>query len=138
MTQYKWLGKPNSAQSRGVGFLASKHVSSRISIKNVTNKNDNVLWIQFIANKCIFYFASVYVPHAERKQANEILKDLKYNTCELKLTGTPIIMGDLNIRSPITGDNGNHDSIHKTNAKHLNKFLRKAEFKVASKLVIRI
>ena len=116
---------------RGTGFFVSKKIISRTSMKKVKKPNDNVLWIQFIANKCTFYLASVYIPHAERNKAYETLNDLKHNCTELELSGTPIIMGDFNIRSPITGDNGQHDSIHKANAKHLKKFLRKTDLTVA-------
>jgi hypothetical protein len=76
ISKYQWYGKPNVKTSRETGFLISKKLSNRTSIKQVKNEDPNIIWIQFITNKHTYNFASVYVPYAERSKASEICTTL--------------------------------------------------------------
>ena len=90
----------------------------------MANKDENVLWIQLITSNTTYYIAVVYIPHGERHHAPVTLKNLALNFTELSLSGTPIIMGDLNIRYNKTGDKQPKESVNTTNKQALKKLLK--------------
>ena len=127
------MGFPNKQTHRGTGFLIANKIKSRVSIKEVEVNNPNIGWIQYIERKQTMYIAIVYVPFSEKEKAPEILNTLRCNVEELSLTGSPIIMGDFNIRNSRTGDKPpKGDSTNHKNNKALEKFLDKTEYLIAS------
>jgi hypothetical protein len=70
-----------------------------VSVIPPKDGNENILWIQYITLTEVYYFAITYVPPDDLKLAKKILRTLHQNCPDLEYTDTPIIMGDLNVRT---------------------------------------
>jgi hypothetical protein len=101
ITGYHWLGKPNHTipNRRGVGFWIKSEIRHNVSVISPKDGNENILWIQYITLTEVYYFAISYVPPDDHKLAKTIMHTLHQNYLDLEHTGTPIIMGDLNVRA---------------------------------------
>ena len=131
ISKYRYIGFPNKQQNRGTGFLISNKIRDRVSPKSVKNQDPNIGWIQFIDATQTYYIAVAYVPYGIKHQAKQIYQTLMLNCIELQQTGTTIIMGDLNTRSDMTGDNQPKDKTNTMCVKQLNQLIDKANLKMA-------
>jgi hypothetical protein len=97
---YHWLGIPNHTipNRRGVGFWIKSAIRHNVSVISPHDGNENILWIQYITLTEVYHFAISYVPPDDLKLAKQILRTLHQIYLDLEHTGTPIIMGDLNVR----------------------------------------
>ena len=104
---YEWFGKPHPQIRKGVGFLIKKKTFQNVDICPIIMDNENILWIQRITKSTTYYYAAVYIPYGDKKAAKEVFETLTLNVEELKKTGVPVILGDLNAWVPeLTGDPG--------------------------------